>query len=97
MPEPEGRDAAGGGMGESSPLGGWEPQHTGRWPANLIHDGSDEVVGLFPIVKGGIAVRRNSGGNTFGSGRPKPKMGDMGYGDAGQRRPVLLLRQGQQE
>jgi hypothetical protein len=20
----------------------------GRWPANLIHDGSDEVVGLFP-------------------------------------------------
>jgi len=21
---------------------------TGRWPANLIHDGSDEVVGLFP-------------------------------------------------
>lgn len=23
-------------------------QHTGRWPANLIHDGSDEVVELFP-------------------------------------------------
>jgi DNA modification methylase len=23
-------------------------QPTGRWPANLIHDGSDEVVGLFP-------------------------------------------------
>ena len=22
--------------------------HAGRWPANLIHDGSDEVVGLFP-------------------------------------------------
>lgn len=22
--------------------------HTGRWPANLIHDGSDEVLGLFP-------------------------------------------------
>jgi DNA modification methylase len=32
-------------------------QHTGavpagRWPANLIHDGSDEVVGLFPQAKG---------------------------------------------
>lgn len=27
---------------------------TGRWPANLIHDGSDEVVSLFPeTVKGG--------------------------------------------
>jgi len=25
----------------------------GRWPANLIHDGSEEVVGLFPQVKTG--------------------------------------------
>lgn len=25
----------------------------GRWPANLIHDGSEEVVGLFPIAGGG--------------------------------------------
>ena len=25
----------------------------GRWPANLIHDGSDEVVGLFPHTKEG--------------------------------------------
>ena len=23
---------------------------SGRWPANLIHDGSDEVVGLFPVT-----------------------------------------------
>jgi len=34
---------------------------TGRFPANLIHDGSDEVVGLFPQTKGGTAVRRNKG------------------------------------
>jgi len=26
----------------------YTPERTGRWPANLIHDGSDEVVGLFP-------------------------------------------------
>ena len=26
---------------------------TGRFPANLIHDGSDEVVGLFPYTKSG--------------------------------------------
>lgn len=26
-------------------------QPSGRWPANLIHDGSDEVVGLFPVSK----------------------------------------------
>lgn len=25
-----------------------QPTYTGRFPANLIHDGSDEVVGLFP-------------------------------------------------
>ena len=29
----------------------WELDHKGRWPANLIHDGSDEVVGLFPDSK----------------------------------------------
>jgi DNA modification methylase len=33
-------------MGASEPLGGWEPTHFGRWPANLIHDGSEEVAGL---------------------------------------------------
>ena len=27
------------------------PDAAGRWPANLIHDGSDEVVGLFPDSK----------------------------------------------
>jgi site-specific DNA-methyltransferase (adenine-specific) len=55
----------------------------GRWPANLIHDGSDEVTALFPDTKGGTAVRRNSGGNTFGGDNPKPPMDDMGYGDSG--------------
>lgn len=43
---------SGGIMGESEPLGGWEPKHSGRWPANLIHDGSDEVVALFPADQG---------------------------------------------
>ena len=28
-------------------------QHSGRWPANLIHDGSEEVVGLFPETESG--------------------------------------------
>jgi site-specific DNA-methyltransferase (adenine-specific) len=28
------------------------PHTAGRWPANLIHDGSDEVAGLFPDAKG---------------------------------------------
>jgi hypothetical protein len=29
----------------------------GRWPANFVHDGSEEVVGLFPEVRGGSAAR----------------------------------------
>lgn len=32
---------------------GEQEQVTGRFPANLIHDGSDEVVGLFPQTKSG--------------------------------------------
>ena len=36
----------------------WKPKPvasvvTGRWPANLIHDGSDEVTGLFPADEDG--------------------------------------------
>lgn len=55
----------------------------GRWPANLIHDGGEEVLACFPDTKGGVAVRRNSGGNTFGGDKPKPQMDDIGYGDSG--------------
>jgi hypothetical protein len=33
---------------------------TGRWPANLIHDGSDEVVGLFPQTGASKASNRGS-------------------------------------
>lgn len=29
-----------------------EPSRKGRWPANVCHDGSDEVVGMFPQSKG---------------------------------------------
>jgi site-specific DNA-methyltransferase (adenine-specific) len=31
----------------------YNPNDKGRWPANLIHDGSPEVVELFPIVDSG--------------------------------------------
>jgi DNA modification methylase len=35
----------------------------GRWPANLIHDGSDEVVALFPETVGKVGMIGNTGGN----------------------------------
>jgi DNA modification methylase len=41
----------------------------GRWPANLIHDGSEEVVGLFPETKsGGGNGARSACPNTYMSG-----------------------------
>lgn len=56
----------------------------GRYPANLIHDGSEEVLALFPdTVKSGVAVRHNSGGCTFGGNIKKPPMHDMSYSDSG--------------
>jgi len=39
-----------GGYGRESITAPFKPATGGRWPANLIHDGSDEVVGLFPDV-----------------------------------------------
>jgi hypothetical protein len=60
----------------------------GRWPANLIHDGSDEVVGLFPQTTSGSKpgeVRRtkpHASGSMAGS---LGGDGDLGafYGDTG--------------
>jgi site-specific DNA-methyltransferase (adenine-specific) len=59
----------------------------GRWPANVIHDGSEEVVGMFPDVgksTGGLTPGVGSKtrpatwsfGNTLGAGAG-------GYGDSG--------------
>jgi DNA modification methylase len=38
---------------------------TGRFPANLIHDGSDEVLGLFPETKGELHDKKSSGKSMF--------------------------------
>jgi DNA modification methylase len=49
---------------------GSSPQ--GRWPANLIHDGSDEVVGLFPQTHGhGSKVHSGSDKGIFDWGTAK--------------------------
>jgi len=37
-------------------------KESGRWPANVIHDGSDEVVALFPNSKGNGATGGGEGG-----------------------------------
>ena len=64
-----------------------EELNKGRFPANTIltYDDTDfdEVCGGFPDTKSGVAIRHNSGGNTFGGNNKKPPMGDLGYSDSG--------------
>ena len=65
---------------------------TGRWPANVIHDGSDEVVASFPdnLSSGSGAVKRASSSDN--SGNAGAAYGDesrpagtpmLSYGDTG--------------
>lgn len=43
---------------------GFDPS-IGRWPANVIHDGSDEVVALFPSEAGAAAPVHKRNGDKF--------------------------------
>lgn len=69
----------------------WEPTSAGRWPANVVHDGSNEVLEAFAAFgekKAGVAVGRNaSAGQVYGNGNglvSQPKGDDcLGYGDTG--------------
>jgi site-specific DNA-methyltransferase (adenine-specific) len=48
-----------------------KPVGTGRWPANLIHDGSEEVLAGFPQTKSGYVAAgtiRNSENKIYGKG-----------------------------
>lgn len=56
----------------------------GRWPANLVHDGSDEVVGAFPEAKGAVSNGRKadaSNGSFLGGLKPSPQT--PGFADEG--------------
>ncbi|HHF0813593.1 TPA: site-specific DNA-methyltransferase [Pseudomonas aeruginosa] len=53
-----------------------QPHAGGRWPANLIHDGSPEVVALFPHTKSGVMK-----GGTIRAAQDAP--GSVCYGTYG--------------
>ena len=62
------------------------PEREGRWPANLIHDGSDEVVGLFPQSKstgGQASLGAFRNGDVYGKSRDERESRDPGFGDSG--------------
>lgn len=51
----------------------------GRWPANVIHDGSEEVAGLFPVTSsGGVDGVRKGGNNNCMSGPNQPRVYENG-------------------
>lgn len=61
------------------------PERVGRFPANVIHDGSNEVVELFPDTgkSTGGRIGKKSMGNVTNVPAGEYEAGDPGYGDSG--------------
>jgi hypothetical protein len=57
----------------------------GRWPANLIHDGSEEVVGLFPVTKSGkmLPTHTTAARSVYGQNASPGYVTIETYGDSG--------------
>jgi len=72
--------------GSGAKSNGVTTDHTGRWPANLVHDGSDEVLALFPETKSGkpgvMRLGKNNGA-AYGSESRPPGTQMTGHGDSG--------------
>ena len=60
-------------------------QGAGRWPANLIHDGSDEVLAAFPQTGPSPQqyTKKKAGWLTPGSDHPESDLQSREYGDTG--------------
>jgi len=67
----------GGGVQE----GTWAPNRAGRWPANLVHDGSGEVLAGFPQSKAGAETQPRGTGGIW-SDKSNTPCGPQ-YGDSG--------------
>lgn len=61
--------SSGGIYGSANKSGVYEQKLGGRWPANIVHDGSDDVIALFPEQKSGgtpPSRPRDKTRNTYG-------------------------------
>lgn len=60
------------------------PIDAGRWPANIVHDGSDEVVSCFPEIKTSKATVTSKPGSVNGAGAGLPShTGTYGFDESG--------------
>lgn len=86
------RNAAGfksGGLANQGETGA-ETISDGRFPANLIHDGSDEVISAFPFARScgniGVVTRKHDreySGNVYGGGKGEMQFDAAAYNDGG--------------
>ena len=75
----------GGNTGNWKDWSGRESEHhaAGRWPANFIHDGSEDVLALFPVTKSSNSKPRNNGEfKSVAKGRDAPHT-TFGHDDNG--------------
>ncbi len=83
------RGVKGGGYGQTTgrpQTGGTTGSDSGRWPANLIHDGSDEVVALFPdtgVSAGGGGTKAPGKNGIYGDFKGHEYGKTLGFGDSG--------------
>lgn len=68
--------------GDNRPPVNYEPKD-GRFPTNLIHDGSDEVLELFPQTGKSTGGRIGNKGSALNMMGTNYEAGDPGYGDSG--------------
>ncbi|HDS1222162.1 TPA: site-specific DNA-methyltransferase [Stenotrophomonas maltophilia] len=83
---------------------GWRPtpglngSDNGRWPANLIHDGSAEVLAAFPAAPGQKATLSNDEGSarfsTVYEGGPLPRNGEASRNSANEGAVGFKMRPG---
>lgn len=62
-----------------------EPKaYVGRWPANIVHDGSDDVLSCFPEIKTSKATVTSKPGAVYGAGKGLPShTGTYGFDETG--------------
>jgi len=72
-----------GGGGENSGMRGPWSSGLGRWPANILHDGSPEALSVFPEVESGKPAGVKTGGQGTVFGHLNGGIPVTGYGDSG--------------
>lgn len=81
MPPKDAGGRSGGVMGAKAKHPGGKPHDAGRWPANIIHDGSDEVMEIFDTFRPGASrffySAKANAADRFGSKHPTVKPVDL--------------------